>query len=317
MSTEIAQAVAAKALETQEKPAESSGEMSDDLLQNHNESVAESNQDGGIDSKKLAMIAKREKALMDSKKAWETEKAELTARLKALEEESGGYKSKVDAIKNKEWDKVNDLLDFEDLTQFKINGEQPTHESILEKKLADIEKKFESRLKEKDEELSKRDQERMEMSKKAAIDQFKGNIKKELDTDFSAEDPKFQWLSVQEDPQDLVYGIIEEYYNATEAKGKAIALTIEQASEMAEKYLEEEAEKKFGKVKKAKTLIEKLFPTEGGKGEAKAVTQGFSQKTLTNSNTAGKPASEGHKASLSWKDLEESRSEAAKLLRFV
>ena len=316
MSTEIAAAVAAKALEA--KPAASAEAKPVESLENSGVQSTEVEKSTNVDSdmtKRMALLAKREKAILESKQAWEAEKSELMKRLQALEEESGSYKSKVEAIKNKEWDKVNDLLDFEDLSNFKLNGEQPTQESILEKKLAEIEKKIELKLKEKDEELIKRDTEKAEAAKAQAIQQFKGQIKTELEKDFSADDPKFQWLSVQEDPQDIVYGIIEEYYNRTEAQGKAIALTVEQASEMAEKYLEEEAEKKFGKVKKAKTLIEKLFPTDAKPLEAKANSQSVSQKTLTNSSPIASVSEKG--ASLSWRDLEQSKAEAAKLLRFV
>lgn len=262
-------------------------------------------------TKRMALLARQERKMRED---IARQKAELDAARKEIEAErakwSGDYE-KIQALKNKDWSKLSEDLDYNDLTRFKLNDGQTTPETLIERKIAEIERKFEEKLKAKDEEMSKRQTEYAEKSLAEQRTAFKLQLKEELLTDFKSEAPKFEWLSIQENPEELVYEVIQAHYDKTQKEsGRGRVLKTDEAAELVEKYLEKEATAKLSKVKKAKSIFDTKEEALGEQGKtvvkeaAKTLTNNLHSSPTTPSQLKGQRL------------IEKSLEDAAKLIRF-
>jgi hypothetical protein len=193
-----------------------------------------------------------------------------------------------------------------------LNDGHTTPETLIERKIAEIERKFEEKLKAKDDEISKRQSEAAEKSLSEQRTAFKLQLKEDLLSDFKSEAPKFEWLSIQENPEDLVYEVIQAHYDKTQKEsGLGRVLKTDEAAEMVEKYLEKEATDRLSKVKKARSIFDKKEEALGEQG--KTVVK-EAAKTLTNSihSAPTSPPSQLKGQRL----IEKSLEDAAKLIRF-
>jgi hypothetical protein len=222
-------------------------------------------------AKEFSVFAAREKKLIREREALKAKEAELAAkeakfaelekRLQQLEEGKKTYKT--NPLKPLE----DAGLSYKDVTDYVLNDNRPTPELQIKEvndRLAAMEARREAEIKE----WQKAELQRKQAEADAIIAQYKENIKTHVDE----HEDKYEFLKLAQG-YDLVYDIVEEYFNR---HGEAPKL--EDAAAKAEEYYEQE----LGKLSKAKKFATKLVVKPEASPEKAPVT-GQSAKTLTNS----------------------------------
>jgi len=238
---------------------------------------------------------------------WKQEQELKQSEWTKAQQELETYRTREQKIKSKDYSALKELgFDYNDYTKYLLNNEQPTPETIIEKRLAEVESRIEQKIREQKEAEQKQKEQLLTDHQEQIRTKFKSDIKGYLENDFGSSEPKFEFLSIQEQPEDIIYSIIEEHYNKTAEKGEPRILSKEEAAELAEKYLEEEAEKKLFALRKVKSrLMTKPDPSPAGQKAGFVPSQ-----TLTNDVRAPQST---NKSSFT---LEDSLSEATKLLKW-
>lgn len=261
-------------------------------------------------AKRLAMLAKKESQIRSMEQKYKAELEAERSKMKAEYEPFSKYKNIEDRLKSKDMSALKELgFDYNEYTQYLLNGEQETPKTLVERAKAEMKAEFEKTLAAKDEETRKSHQELLENQQKQAENAFKSDIKEALQADFDASESKWQFLGLQDRPEDIVYEIIDAHYRQTKEKtGKARVLKTEEAADIAEKYYEAEAEKRFKKAPKLKTLTDKLFGAPAP--AAPEAKPGLFQSPKTLSNTVvNAPPTKRY-------SYEESLDNAAKMLKW-
>lgn len=215
-------------------------------------------------AKRLAHIAKRDRALLDKEAKL---KAEYEAKAKELEERYKPAETNaqlIQRLKNKDYKAAEEMgLSYNEWTNLLVNDGNPTPEMIMEQKLLKFKEEFDSKITTKEKEFEAKAEEFKTKEQQERERIFQLDIKDFLVTDSGSTEPKYEWLmSLNDDPEVVVYHYIDQYYKKTlEETGRGRVLKLEEAADAVEKYFEGEAERRFGKVKKAKALLEKLHPT--------------------------------------------------------
>jgi hypothetical protein len=261
-------------------------------------------------TKKLALLTKRERQILEAKQSWENEKKSWESSKSELEKKA----AIADAIANKDWNTLKAQgFDYNDYTKYLLNDEKPTMESLLEKQARTLEEKFESKIKMMEEEKFKQQQEMASQHNETLINNFKSQIKTELADDFKEAESKFQFLSAQDEPETLVYEVINAYYEQSKKKdGLGKVLKTFEAADLVEKQLEEEYFKRYSKVNKLKTLHGKMFPVE----QTETKPSFFRQESPLKTISSQQPAPTSTQDSVKPWSREESIAAAAKLLKF-
>ena len=255
-------------------------------------------------SKKFAALSRREKAIREKEKALESRMQELEQKLQGMQQPEQAKqqeqavqepsieellkKSPMKALEKYGWD-MNRLaetllsdgklpIDMQmQLMREEIKNELKSETDALRKQLAD-----------KDEaESAAKDQKIIE------------NFKSEITDYVSGNEEKYEFI-VASGNEDMIYETIQEYYNSHNE-----VLPTEEAADLVEAYLEEQAKGVFMKTKKARSYLQ-------SESQEKPITQSSKQAkspTLTNQASGTVPSSE--KPILS---DEESLREAAKQL---
>lgn len=226
-------------------------------------------------SPKLAIIARKERALVQKQQEflkqqqeWQKEREAMKAELEAERSKRSLWKEDPDkALEELGWD-------YDRLTERKINGGGLTPKD-LEKKMEERFKSYEERMAEEKATLEKAQQEAQEKQQQKIIDDFKEDLKGHLKT--NAE--KYKLSNLFDNDAELLYQTIDAYY---EANGKI--LSNEEASDLVEKYfvkLYEDAQKALTPKEQAKLDEEKK--------SLGVVDKKPTQTTLTNdmNNVAG------------------------------
>jgi len=194
----------------------------------------------GEGANRFAFLAKKEAALV-------RQRQELKAQMEALnsqKSELDKLRQEIESVKGRRSSyKTNPLaaledagLSYKELTDYILNNEKITPEQ----KLAALEEKFESKI----EALERqREQERLMAEQRAeqeraareaaTIEQFKGEISNYIQSNKDT----FELTNLY-DSSDLVYDTVEAYYEKTQK-----VLSIPEACELVEKYLEKQVEK--------------------------------------------------------------------------
>jgi hypothetical protein len=266
-------------------------------------------------SKRLALLARREKALQDERTKL---KSEIEAERQKLTQESESvkkYRTVEERLKNRDWAVLKDLgFDYGDYTKTLLNNGEETTETKLSRLEKSMEEKFEKLLEQKVKEAEDQGYQARTQEQETQTLYRRQDIKAELDQDFQSESPNFKWLQFQDKPEDMVDEIVIEYYNDTlKNEGRGRVLKYAEAAKIAEDYLATEAKKRFGSYEKAAAMMKHLFEiAEEQKLEVKpkvAQPPGV-PKTLTNEISPPPPTDKPL-------NYEESKKAAAKLLRWT
>lgn len=219
----------------------------------------------------LAALAKKQKEILrqrESVKLKEQALLEREAKLREIEDRISKFESLSDpleALKLKGWS-------YKDVTDFVLNNNKPTPEQQIksvEQQMRDWMSKQEDAQKKAAEEATSRAKAEMD----AVVTNFKGEIAEFLD----AHKDTYELTSLYQQ-QELVFSTVQAHFDQT---GKV--MSIKEASELVEKYLEEQVEQSL----KTKKLQSRLAPraAEGSKPEGKA-----GATTLTNQMSSSAPS---------------------------
>jgi hypothetical protein len=233
----------------------------------------------GDNAQRFAFLARKEAALQKSR-------AEIKAQLQKLESEKSEMakmRAEIDSLKSQKKDyRQNPLslleengLTYKELTDFILNNNTVSTESQIKQ----IQTKLEAVEKQREidrQEAQKRAEEEQSQREVQVINEFKGEIHNFV----TANKDKFELTHLYE-AQNLVYDTVEEYFSKTQK-----ILSIPEACDLVEKYLESLAEKSL-KTKKLSGKIGQPLQTEPKPKEPATAPR----RTLTNSNyTASTPS---------------------------
>lgn len=251
---------------------------------------------------KFAALTRKEKEIREREKHVEGRLAELEAKMSELnkpevveEEEPLEMLMRKNPLEGlKKFD-----LDYETLTQIALNdGKLPVE---LQLKLAQqqLDAKYSGELEKLRNELAEKDKKSEEVRHKQVIEGFKNQINEEIVSNPS----EYELLNAnREDNIELVYEVIEEHYNQTES-----VMDVKMAANLVEEHLLEEAKKYLEKSK-----IQKLMGASEKTQEVKP-KETKSQESVTLSNSQSQISNAGER----WLSDEESKREAAKLIRWT
>ena len=212
----------------------------------------------GEGANRFAFLAKKEAALV-------RQRQELKAQMEALnsqKSELDKLRQEIESVKGRRSGyKANPLaaledagLSYKELTDYILNNEKITPEQ----KLAALEEKFESKIqameKQRDEER-RLAHERAEQERAAREAATIAEFKNEIGSYVSKHKETYELTNLY-DSSDLVYDTVEAYY---EQSGKV--LSIPEACELVEKYLEKQVEKSL-QTKKLASRLNKPQPAE-------------------------------------------------------
>lgn len=254
-------------------------------------------------SSRFAALSRREKQLVERER-----------RLKDIESKNKTLESTVQTweTKKQEFKKNPDLIfeeigmSFDDLVNFKLGIKEEAEKKDLDpnelyKKIKqDLEAELENKLKAREDEALKLQQEAEQKQNAQVIE----NYRKEIVDTIRSQNDKYELINYQGN-YDLVFDVIEQYYNEHEE-----LLPLDQAADHVEQYLEGLVDgatklKKFQSKLAPKVVTQ---PEEAGKTEPAIDSK---PKTLSNSLNSSSPSSSS--ASI---DPEESKRRASALLRW-
>lgn len=250
---------------------------------------------------KFAALSRKEKAIRERERQLEARMQELEQRLKAKEEPPAQVESEEPIefrLKRDPFGTLKNLgLDYETLTKIALNDGKLTPEIQMQLMKEEMERQYGSKFKELEEKLTEKEKREQEEKHNQVVQNFKSEIAsfvKENATDL-------ELLSVEGDEGvQLVYDVIEEHYNES---GKI--MDKQEAANLVEEYLLEEAKKRVGlsKIKKLLGASEQKTPSEP-KQQKSSVT--LSNEQAQTSQPANRFLSD-----------DESKANAAKLIRWV
>jgi hypothetical protein len=260
---------------------------------------------------KFAALSRKEKALKQKEKQLESRLAELEKKIAPKEEVKVEEKAPLEyRLKKDPFTTLSELgLDYETLTRIALNDGKMTPELQMqlmrEEMKQEMDKTYGSELKKLREELTAKEQKVAKEQEEAQVESYKTQI---ADT-IAANKEEFEILAAEgEDARDLVYDVILEHYARTsEANGAegAEILDVKEAARMVEEHLLEEAKKQLA-LNKVKKLLGTSETPKNEPNKGKKVSP-----TLSNEQ------SQVQSAKKSMLSDDESKAEAAKLIRWV
>ena len=250
---------------------------------------------------KFAALTRKEKAIRESEKRVNARIKELESKIAAqpkvevaAPEEPLERRLRKDPFKTLE----SQGMGYETLTQIALNGGKLTPEIQMQLMREEIEAKYSAQIEAVNKKLEAREQQDKQEKEQAWVTDFKGKIATQIST--AANDYELVAAEGQEGV-DAVFEIIDAYYRET-----GEALDIKEAVEAAEEELLEQARKRIGLAK-----IKKLM------GASETKTQEVKpQQVKKPGTTLSNEASQVQSSSGKFLSDDESKKEAAKLIRF-
>lgn len=226
---------------------------------------------------KFSALAKREKTLVRQAQEIKTKEASFTEREAQLAAREAKVKE-ADEMWNKDIFKSLEMrgLDYNKITKMYLEGQaalpvQPVDPAkAVEKALADFEAKQAAKEAKQAEELKKQ-QEEQEATNQEQLKGAYAKYREEIGTFLKTNEAEYELTNLY-DQTDLVVDTVQAYFDEHQK-----VLSIKEASDLVEKYLEEEA----GKALKSKKLGSKVAPAPEKTEEKKTQPS----KTLSNNLT--------------------------------
>lgn len=228
-------------------------------------------------SSKFGALAKKEKAILKLKQ-------DLSLREKDVQDKYSKYQEfetkKTQAKSNpslalKMLEEMG--LSYEDLTNAVLNDGKPTPEMQV-KSVKDELEEFKKQLQKDKEEEERTQKERQEQEYSKAIEEFKTKI-----NSFVENKDEYELINAY-GQQELIYSTVEQHFDETKN-----VLSIKEASDLVEKYLEGEVDKAL-KLKKMQSKLAPKQPEEPKSKEPSFMKSGLEPKSLSNEITSSVPS---------------------------
>lgn len=243
-------------------------------------------------SRRLVALAKREKALriqaQQQARELKAKEAAIAEKEKQIQARQQQYETSYipkDALKQNPMKVLTEAgLTYDDLTQYVLN--QQSMNPVVESTISELRQELQA-LKQQNEEFKQSQQQAQTAQYQAAVKQIKTDANQLVKTD-----PNFELIRATRSVNDVVELITRTY------EKEGILLSVEEAAEEVEKYLEQETEK----LTKTNKLRRKLSQTSQGQPvkqtQSRQQTQSPAQgpKTLTNRMTSTRQLSARERA---------------------
>ncbi len=186
-------------------------------------------------SAKFAALAKKERNLRFSQMQYKTKETALAERERKIAEREALWETEfkekpLEAIKRRGYS-------YEDLTKAALNDGKFDPETEVKGVKSEIEK-FRQEQADKDKRAQEAALKQQEDAEKETVEAFKLNIGKHIE----ANKDKYELVALY-DASELVYSTVEEHFERTKAAGTPKILTIDEAAQLVESYLESEIER--------------------------------------------------------------------------
>lgn len=238
-------------------------------------------------AKKFAALSRKEKQLKHQERQMQLKIQEMEQRIKAQEDSLSPYRKLKESLDSKQnpLDALSALgLDYKKLTDEFILRPEPTEQDKVQSYVKSLEEKLaaiENKLSKQDEESKKAQEE----AKKAQQERAKQNYLSHLNEYVEKNAEKYELIKAN-DAADLIYEVMEAHYNRTEQEtGEPEILSEEQAADMVEAHLLEEA-KKIAQANKIKGLLgvqakPQQEPQKTPTGKSQTLSNNMSQQVPT------------------------------------
>ena len=247
-------------------------------------------------SSKFAALARKEKALLEQKKAMESEINDINEWKRAKEE----------AKRNPNKFLKAHGLDFETVAKFNLEGGEertPSEIETLKEKLEKIEKETEAQR------VAREEQEKQILERN--YNEQINNFKKQIESHVTSSTDKYEFINANPDHLNDVFELIELHFSNTQK-----ILDIEQACQLVEDHIENEFKSKYAKINKLKGLL--------SQEEAPRSKQDYVPRQQQDIRNPSRPASltnnitpqANYGKGLDQMSFEERRRHAASLLKF-
>jgi hypothetical protein len=229
-------------------------------------------------SSKFAALARKEKAALQKMQQAKQIEAELKAReakIAELESKLNERESWFGKAKENPDEALQRLgLSYSDLTDYYLNGKKVTPD-LQVKAMEDKFNSFVKQQEEKEKLAAEESKKRAQQEHEQTIAQFRKQV-----TDFVSSKPEQYELINMFDSSELVIATIEAHFEKTQQ-----VLSNEEASNLVEKFLEEQVEKSV-QSKKFQGKFTKATPSQDGQPQKSPA----GSKTLTNNVTSSAPS---------------------------
>lgn len=230
---------------------------------------------------RFSFLAKKEAALVRQRQELKAQIDALNSQrseLDKLRQEIDSVKSRRSSYKSNPMSALEDAgLSYKELTDYILNNEKITPEQ----KLAALEEKFESKIQAMErqrEEERKLAEQRAEQERAAREQATIAEFKSEIGSFVSKHKETYE-LTHLYDSSDLVYDTVEAYYDQS---GKV--LSIPEACDLVEKYLEKQVEKSLQTKKLASRLTQQdTPPTDAAQKSEPTPRRSLNNQTYTSS----------------------------------
>ncbi len=221
-------------------------------------------------SAKFAALARKERMLRDSAGRFKSQESALAERERKIAEREAAWERELrdtplEALKKRG-------LTYEDLTKAALNDGKFQPETEVKSVKSEVER-LRQEMAVKDKQAAEDAEKARAAAEQEVVDAFKGRIGDHL----GANKEKFELVNLYE-ASELVYQTVEEHYTRTKEAGSPKLLSIEEACQLVEDYLEGELDKTAKASKKFQTKYGQPQAKEDG-GQRPAPK---SSTTLTN-----------------------------------
>lgn len=203
-------------------------------------------------SSKFAALSRKEKLLKQQEMQFKQQEIQLKQKDQEYQNSISSMKAELEKIKS-EFEqyrtgiKQNPLkhlqdegYDFDKLTEMQLNDQNPTPEMMLERAKKELESGYKSEIEKMRAELAEKEKVAQEAQEKAELEaqeKIKADYQTEINAYLEQNAEKYELINLN-NAQSIVYDVVEQFYDEHQR-----ILTLEEAADFTEKYLEEEANK--------------------------------------------------------------------------
>jgi hypothetical protein len=250
-------------------------------------------------SSKFAALSRKEKAIRQQELQLKQQMQQWQQQLEAERQEKEKLKQEYEqyrtSMKNSPLQKLQEEgFSFEDLTNMQLNEQNPTPEMLIKRTKAELEQSYKSEIEALKRQIEETEKKKQEEAESRTVEQYKRQINDHI----SVNADKYEMITMNE-ASELVFEVAEQYYNQ---EGRL--LSVEEAADYTEKYLEEEARRLMN----AKKLQQQLGQPPKNNSEPPK-----KEASMTLSNNLSTEVPVGNQKKLS---RDEEIEAAAKLLRW-
>lgn len=203
-------------------------------------------------SSKFAALSRKEKLLKQQEMQFKQQEIQLKQKDQEYQNSISSMKAELEKIKS-EFEqyrtgiKQNPLkhlqaegYDFDKLTEMQLNDQNPTPEMMLERAKKELESGYKSEIEKMRAELAEKEKSAQEAAEKAELEaqeKIRTDYQTEINAYLEQNAEKYELINLN-NAQSIVYDVVEQFYDEHQR-----ILTLEEAADFTEKYLEEEANK--------------------------------------------------------------------------